>query len=813
MNFLILFLFFTTNVIASIVELSPEEKKYLEERKLIKICIDPSWEPLEFFNSQGDHSGFSADYMKLVERAIGVNFIVLKTKNWAETEQSFQEKKCEILPSVSKTPKRLKTMLFTPSILTVENVIIGNNNQTKINNLNELKGKKIGVVKGYAYSDLIQEKYPHLELVPVNNTKEGLTLVSTNHLDFMIDFISSTSFYINHLSLSNVKYVGKTKGMDLELGIGTHIDDKILNQILTKAVNSITKKDINTLKEKWIGKKHTVDYSSLIKIFIITLVFFSILLLWNFTLKRAVNLKTKELSQRKDYSQMLFQSSPIALALCDMNGVLIEVNPAYCSLIGYTVEEALELSYWDITPIEYEKDEAVQLEKLQKYKKYGPYEKHYIHKNGNRIPVRLNGQIIEIAGVEYIWSSIEDISESRAHELRLKDTNILLEQKVKERTLELEKASKAKSDFLATISHELRTPLNGILGPVDILTNLASNTNEQKELLEIAKISASQMYVIINDILDFTKIESGELTFEKIEFSLQKILKNIFQMITTQINKKKLKIEVLRDDDIKDTLIGDPTRLTQILLNLINNAIKFTHKGSIKIKISKLSQLNNDFILFQVIDTGIGIEKEKITHLFEPFVQADSSTTRLFGGSGLGLSIVKKLVELQGGKIECQSELNKGSNFSFSLPLVDKVNMTESQTIEKPTLDKNTSLNVLVVEDNTINQIVAKKFLHKLNHRVFVVSNGEEAITELKKNTYDIIFMDWRMPVMDGITATKLIRSMSKPLSDIIIIGFTANVFDEDIKTCLAAGMDDIVKKPLILEELKQAIEKNYIRT
>lgn len=803
-------IFLIINTFASAIEFSAEEKEFLKEKKIIRMCIDPNWEPLEYFDENKVHSGFSADYMRLIENKIGIPIQAIYTKSWSDSEKAFYDRQCDLLPSIAKIQKRLATMSFTPPIITVPNVIIGNNKQNKIDDMSELEGKKIGVVNGYAYADILAAKYPKLKLTQVSDSKVGLLLVSTNQLDFMIDFVSATSFYIDKLSLSNVRYVGKTEGMDLALSIGTHIDQVILSNILTKAVNSIPKNEVEALKKKWINSKLSQDYSSLFKILIISFILVVLLLLWSITLKRAVELKTKKLLEKENYSRMLFEASPVALALCDMNGVLIDINPAYCSLIGYTKQEAIKLSYWDLTPKSYEGQEAAQLESLNKNKKYGPYEKEYIHKNGKHIPVKLNGQIIERDGKKYIWSSIEDITESKAHELRLKDINTLLEQKVKERTIELEKASEAKSHFLATMSHELRTPLNGILGPIDLLKNMQSNTDEQKELLDIAKSSAQQMYVIVNDILDFTKIESGALTFEKIDFSLIELINNITQMFKPQIKEKNILIKVNIDDNLSDSFVGDPTRLTQILLNLVNNAVKFTPKGVITISVSKFEKNHKQYTAFSVIDTGIGIEKEKLSQIFQPFVQADSSTTRFFGGTGLGLSIVKKLVELQNGKIECQSELNKGSTFKFYLPLLKYHREVKTNIEESITTQKISSLDVLVVEDNSINQIVAKKLLQKLGHKVTIVKNGHEAIAEVKNNKHDLILMDWRMPGMDGIEATKIIRTMDKPFSDIPIIGLTANVFEEDIKTCIASGMNDVIKKPVTIQDLSNAISRNY---
>lgn len=808
MRYYIVFLLIAFNAFAASIDLTQEEKSYLQKKKVISMCIDPSWEPLEYLNKDGIHEGFSADYMKLLEDKLNIKIKVFKTKSWSESLKAFADKKCDIFSQIAKTPSRLKTMLFTPPYVTIPNVIIGTTKQEYIHDIHELEGKRIGVIEGYAYVEILKNAHPELTLVMVKNTKDGLSKVSGYQIDVMIDFVSSASFYIDKLSLSNLKFVGRTKGMDLSLGISSHIDQKMLINILSKGVNSISKEKIQVLKKRWINIEIKQDDSLLFKVLGISSLVLFILLLWSITLKRAIRIKTEKLVEGEKYSRMLFETSPVGLALCGMDGELIDVNSAYCDIIGYDKEEALNLSYWDVTPKSYEVEEGLQLESLNAKGHYGPYEKHYIHKNGTHIPVRLNGQIIERDGVQYIWSSIEDITEAKANELKLKDTNAFLEEKVLERTEALEKASEAKSNFLATMSHELRTPLNGIIGPVELLKAYADQSSEQNELLEIAETSAKQMYLIINDILDFTKIEAGELNFENIEFDLEHRIKNIVSILKPQVQEKEIFLSYEIDDSVSKKIIGDPTRLTQILINLVNNSVKFTQVGGVEILVSSTTSNDVDFLEFEVKDSGIGIEQSKIDQLFVPFFQADSSTTRLFGGTGLGLTIVKKLIEMQGGRIECESEVGKGSIFKFTLPLlsVDKVNITTPQKCSLYT--NRTEFNILAVEDNSVNQLVIKKLLSKLGHKVTLANNGLEAVELVKKSDFDLILMDWRMPEMDGIEATKMIRSYGGKFTDLPIYGLTANVFDDDRAMCIKAGMNDVLNKPLTLEVLNNTLNK-----
>ncbi len=795
------------NIADQKVKLSTLEREYLAKKKIIKMCIDPNWEPLEYIDSNGIHKGFSADYFELLRERLGINVEVLATESWSDSLVAFAERRCDIFPQVAKTPDRLKKMLFTPPYLNIQNVIIGRLSQKNIHDIHQLKGKRIGVIEGYAYVEILKRKHPELKLTLVKNSQDGLTKVSGNQLDVMIDFISSASFHIEKLSLSNLKFIGKTEGMDLSLGISAHKDQEILIGILTKGVNSISDEEIQALKKKWINIDLKQDYTLLFKVIGISIITLLLLLIWSFTLKRAIKSNTKKLEDREKYARMLFETSPVGLALCDMDGSLVDVNPAYCKIIGYSKEETLKLTYWDVTPKSYEKEEAALLESLNKTGKYGPYEKYYIHKDGRQIPVRLNGQIIDQFGQKYIWSSVEDITEAKENERKLKDTNFYLEEKVFERTKELEEASKAKTNFLATMSHELRTPLNGIISPVEILITYEGYSSEQSELLEIAEASSKQMYHIINDILDFSKIESGKLVFEKLNYSLSDEVRKIERILSSSIEEKGIDFSYNIDSILPEEINGDPTRLTQVLLNLINNAVKFTQEGSIKLEINAKGDHQ---IIFLVKDTGIGIPKDQVEQLFSPFVQADSSTTRRFGGTGLGLSIVKNLVELQGGKVEVNSEQGRGSTFSFTLPLVEKLDLEKDKTREIKLLNFPKKLRILVAEDNPINQLVIKKMILKFGFEIHIVGNGQLALEEIQKKQYDIILMDWQMPVLDGVQATKKIRALGGKFKDQVIIGLTANVFDEDIQTCLNSGMNDVLKKPLLFDDLKEVLSRDY---
>jgi PAS domain S-box-containing protein len=379
---------------------------------------------------------------------------------------------------------------------------------------------------------------------------------------------------------------------------------------------------------------------------------------------------------------------------------------------------------------------------------------------------------------------------------------------------ELLRAQKTKDLFLANISHEIRTPINGIAGMATLLSQTPT-AEEQKTYLNAIKSAADNLKVIINDILDLASIESGKLKFEKIGFNLKDLLNSLIDTFEVQTNEKGIRLELNLADEANQILIGDPVRLNQILINLISNAIKFTPTGCITLNSSlEYREKNKCTVRFEVVDTGIGIPKEKLSTIFESFSQADASVTRKYGGTGLGLTIVKQLVKLQSGRIFVKSEEDKGSSFTVLIPypIGNRDDIAEASIrAQKSKSYRNSlkNLSVLLVEDNDINQLYASSILKTWDCNTEMAENGYVAIEKIKNNSFDIILMDLQMPVMDGYEATKAIRMGEAPKNQTPIIALTANATRSEIEKCLAAGMNDCIPKPFTPEDLFRVLVKH----
>lgn len=485
-----------------------------------------------------------------------------------------------------------------------------------------------------------------------------------------------------------------------------------------------------------------------------------------------------------------FEHSQGLMCTHDLKGRFLTVNPAGAELLGYSAEEYLQKTLFDLVPAEYEAVVKAYLKQIEQVGHFKGLMKVQ-HRDGTVKTWMYNNILSElIDGEKYVIGNAVDMTE-----------RILMEQELIKAKIQAEQNAYAKDMFLANMSHEIRTPMNAIVGFANLLKDTPLN-EEQSEYLSYITSSTENLLGIINDILDISKIESGHITIEEVPFSVREITKTVKSILKVKADEKDLELDCIIDNNIPDTLLGDPTRLNQILLNLTNNAIKFTPTGSVRMIVEQINHTDTEStISFKVVDTGIGIPKDKLELIFDRFTQANSDTTRKYGGTGLGLSISKSLVELQNGKLWVESMPEQGSTFVFTLTYKKiKAEVDKNKNGNNAQFVSDKKIHILLVEDNVLNQKLALRVLEKFGFTADLAQNGIIAVEKVKSHRYDIILMDLQMPEMDGYQATSIIRKELKNATPIMAMTAHSLVGEKD--KCIEIGMNEYITKPFNQREL-----------
>ena len=511
-------------------------------------------------------------------------------------------------------------------------------------------------------------------------------------------------------------------------------------------------------------------------------------------------------ARSRDAARMnaLLENASEAIVSCNDKAEIVSLNRAAEQMFGYSAEEAIGRSVsmlyadWDAAQV------AIAEAQRKRARSSGRVELELParRKNGEVFPREFSLSVLDFEGEQLRIGFHRDISAHKAAETALMAARD-----------EAEAANHAKSEFLAAMSHEIRTPLNGVLGMAAAM-EATPLSEEQRRMLTVINESGQLLMTLLSDILDLSKIEAGQMAFEQTPFDLAASVKAVARLYAETAAAKGLSYEVSVSEAARGWFVGDPTRYRQVLQNLVSNALKFTDRGGLAISVDVHSETDGGAVLRTLVeDTGVGISAEGRERLFRKFSQADASTTRRYGGTGLGLSISKQLVEAQHGEIGVDSEPGRGSRFWFDLPMPRAEARQEAALAPAVNLAPRATVKILAAEDNRTNQLVLKAILAQADLEVTFADNGVEAVEAARLEDFDLILMDVQMPVMDGLQAAQAIRAMQGRRASTPIIAVTADAMPEQIRACMAAGMDAHVSKPLRPESLFSVIEEVLSRT
>jgi PAS domain S-box-containing protein len=553
--------------------------------------------------------------------------------------------------------------------------------------------------------------------------------------------------------------------------------------------------------------QHSVDITDLgiVSITLITLVILGFVFLTS-TVDRRFALQALALQSSEQRFRLIVETAMDAFLEIDPSGVLTDWNAHAEHLFGWPRAQAIGRSIDEMIVLDRDAEAHSAREYLDSRQFASVQQRIEIvarHRSGREFPAEMTASRIRVGRRELIAAFVHDVTARKLAELEREKTKAAAEA-----------ANRSKSEFLANMSHEIRTPMNGVLGMTDLLLDTPLQP-QQRRFAETIHGSATALLGILNDILDFSKIEAGKLDIEHIEMDPWQCVEDVAAVMAVQAAAKQLDLVVKVHPAVPERIVGDPHRLRQVLLNLCSNAIKFTQQGEVALEVFALGSHDGQALIgFEVRDSGIGMTADTLTRLFQPFTQADGSTTRLFGGTGLGLSIVQRLVDLMGGRISVSSAPGKGSTFTFTLhgEIPALATGTFKALLPIAPIGRGTSrsyrANILVAEDNSTNREVARLFLERLGCEVTLADDGAAAVNACFTRNFDMVLMDVQMPVMDGLTATREIRRREGAGRHTPIVALTASAMTGEQERCLAAGMDDLLIKPLEELRLRETLDK-----
>ncbi|MNM70132.1 Virulence sensor protein BvgS precursor [compost metagenome] len=768
---------------------------------------------MTFFDSQQNFHGIVADLLELIWARTGLQFEIQPSASIPEMLQRVQQGQSNAIAALTPSPEREELLDFTRPYLSTSFVLVTSKANDRINGLADLKYKRVALPRGSILDAYVKEHFPDVKVVEVENAVDAFPLLSEGKVDATIHLMASAHFLISRY-YRNLRIVAT---LDREPGhfsfAVSHADPELLS-ILNKALLAISPDDMASIVSRWSTSAESSDSvwegyrTQLYQMLLAGLLVLALVLLWNWRLQLKVrrrNRSEKDLNYRLEFKRALVDGIPHPVVVRDREGRLLTCNRSYLDFTRQTREQVYGSSLTDSSWMNPQQAEELHGEYLRVMESGQPHASdRVLEMHGQRMEVYhwatpYRSSTGAVLGLVCGWIDVTERERLR-HQLQIaKD--------------QAEEASRTKSTFLATMSHEIRTPMNAVIGMLELaLTSSGCGTCRDGQHIEVAYESANSLLLLIGDILDVAKIESGRLTLMPERAKLRELVESVARVFDGLARQKGLQLRLEMDAVAACDVLIDPLRFKQILSNLVSNAIKFTDKGFVSIQVAADPLVDDRIALnLSVEDSGIGIAEQDQAELFEPFCQVQQSSRASRGGTGLGLTICRKLAEMMGGTVRLESRPGIGTKVSVRLVLhtLDPVQepVAANKLVEH---ESDVSLRILVVDDHPANRILLTQQLEYLGHQVVVANDGAMALQMWHPGDFDLIITDCNMPVLSGYGLAARVREIEQEMDAqrCMIFGFTANAQPDEIERCREAGMDDCLFKPTGLESLRLRLKQ-----
>ncbi|MCF7816646.1 MAG: transporter substrate-binding domain-containing protein [Kiritimatiellales bacterium] len=801
----------------SAAPLNAKDMAYLARKGEIVFVSQPGNAPFEFVQKR-QVGGMNVELAQWMAADLGFK-IRFETAPLEKALEMLRTGEADAMTSLFYTPELGEEFGYTQTLKLTPVTLFVRSDQNDIADIYDLEGRRVAIMESSHAMEILQRNNIQCEIKFVPTVKECIDLLANGQVDAVIGNELVIQHFMYATESSHIKMAGDPL-FTARLCMAVRKDNEILRGILNKGIeNAQSSGTLYKIQGKWLGSEYSQHHVPLRTYLMMTSIaallvacVIMVILLWSRKLQQKVDERTRQYAESEERLRQFFEHSPDAVFVIEESGTVVAVNSKACAAVQMKKQELLSKTIYELAPAD-QQDDVRKNMALWFAGKLHQCEGESLSSNGTITPIEMTGTLLKLGGRTVLQLHARDISLRKEAEEKLHAARQMAEEakELAEQSREMaENASQAKSEFLANMSHEIRTPLNGIVGMAQLLADTPLSS-EQKNCADTILQSTAGLLTIINHVLDISKIEAGQMDLRKSPVDLRGMCGNIRDLFAPQIEEKNVVLTCACADNVPLYVTGDEGLIRQVLVNLVGNAIKFTHKGSVTLNIESHTKTNGESELyFQVIDTGIGISKDQQATVFEKFTQADGSAKRMYGGTGLGLAISKKLIELMGGKIGVISSTGRGSTFFFNLALPPADQPAKPEALEKPEATQvREGVKILLVEDNKVNQKVAMAILRKAGCHVDGVENGQDAIQQISRAKYDLVLMDCQMPIMDGFEATARIRAMSGAVAKIPIIAITAHAMRDDRQKCLDGGMDDYISKPVSRQALVSLINKH----